>query len=216
MQVTVDGQHHDFIPIKVYREAHSLPPTFSIALFEPKDFTGLAAIDKSGAAMNKLRQAILNTLPEAFTLNDSLSLVDTLQAVFSDSLYAINDVIGLKVTEVEYAVAGFGDVLRGWLYAVIRAHATKETAPQFIQMYHNWLDNSMRLSHDIHPYQHEGKQWEINIVNNAYGRVGLRIQRGNAVDYVQDNVYACPAEHYMTLLLTEVATQIEQRLSKFT
>ena len=84
MQVTVDGQVHDFIPIKVYREAHSLPPTFSIALFEPKDFTGLAAIDKSGAAMNKLRQAILNTLPQSFTLKDALALVDTLQAVFFD------------------------------------------------------------------------------------------------------------------------------------
>ncbi|MCI0709329.1 MAG: hypothetical protein L0154_04120 [Chloroflexi bacterium] len=207
MHLTTDGESHEFINVKAYRQQHGLPETFSVALFEPKDFTGLAAIDKAGAEMNELRQAILDTVPEKLTIANVLATADTLQELFRNGLYGINERIGLKVVEVEYAVAGFGDVLRNWVYALIRAQSARVEPPDFQQVYHDWLNSSARLSQRVHDYDHRQQQWQVQIVNNAYGRVGLRVQRGDMVDYVDDGVYACPAEGYMTVLLAEIAAR---------
>ena len=211
MRLTINGQVQQFIPIKTFREAYQLPANFSIALFEPKDFTGLAAIDKGGAEMNELRQGMMQALPLSFTLAEALALADTLQAVFRNGLYGINDVIGLQVVEVEYAVAGFGDVLQNWMYALIRSQSAKSNLPPFQQIYGEWLDGSTRLSQQIHVYDYHGAIWHINIINNAYGRIGLRVKRVDTVDYVQDGVYACPAEGYMATLLEELTTQLAAR-----
>lgn len=208
MRLIVAGQLQNFVPLKTYREVHHLPDSFSVALFEPKDFAGLAAIDKGGAEMNELRQGMLNSIPETFSLVDALTLADTLQAVFRNGLYGINETIGLKVVEVEYAVAGFGDVLRDWIYGLIRSQSTQSAVPQFQQIYMDWLNSSTRLSQQVHDYQCNAETWHIKVINNAYGRVGLRVQRGDTVDYVQDGVYACPAEGYMTTLLAEITAHL--------
>jgi hypothetical protein len=212
MRLTVAGQLRDFIPIKTFREVHHLPQTFGVALFELKDFSGLAAVDKGGAEMNELRQGMLQTLPQSFSLVDALTVADTLQAVFRNGLYGINEVIGLQVVEVEYAVAGFGDVLQNWMYALIRSHTAKSGPPQFQQIYGEWLNGSTRLSQQVHDYDHKGDIWHINIINNAYGRVGLRVKRGETFDYVQDGIYACPAEGYMASLLDDITRELSKRL----
>ncbi|MDQ7027859.1 MAG: hypothetical protein Q9P01_22270 [Anaerolineae bacterium] len=213
MRLIVDGQVQDFVALKIFRDVHHLPDTFGVALFEPKDFTGLATIDKGGSEMNELRQGILDSIPEAFSLMDALTVADTLRAVFRNGMYGINDVIGLKVAEVEFAVASFGDVLRDWVYALIRCQSTQSAVPQFQQIYGDWLNASTRLSHHVHDYSHKSETWHINIINNAYGRVGLQVQRGAIADYVQDGMYACPAEGYMMTLLTEVTALLTMRLA---
>jgi hypothetical protein len=163
MRLVIEGQSRELIALKVFREAHHLPDTFSVALFEPKDFTGLAAIDKAGNELNQLRQGILDSVPQSLTIANALTQADTLQAVFRNGLYGINTVVGLKTVEVEYAVAGFGDVLRNWLYALIRARSTN-SSPDFFQIYAEWLNASMRLSQQIHAYPHQDQTWQINII----------------------------------------------------
>jgi hypothetical protein len=163
--------------------------------------------------MNELRRGMIKALPHTFTLTEALAVADTLQAVFLNGLYGINDLIGLQIVEVEYAVAGFGDVMQNWMYALIRSQSAKSSQPPFQQIYGEWLDGSTRLSQQVHNYNHDGATWHINIINNAYGRVGLRVKRGANVDYVQDGVYACPAEGYMAALLEELTGQLAARFA---
>lgn len=207
MHLWIDGARNHFIERKAFLTKYNLPTDFSLRLFEPKDYTGLAAIDRAGAEMNALRNGMLDAVPTTISRAELLSVVDQLQAVFQAGLYGINEVIGLRVEEVEFAVAGFGDVLRNWAYALI---ATQQA--DFHQVYWDWMDSSVRLSHRVHRYVHQGQEWQVQIVNHAYGRAGLRIDTGQEVLYMQDGAYVCPAEGYMLTMLEELARKMQEAL----
>ena len=212
MKVFLDGEQRTFSERNAFIEAHHLPEIFSIRMFEPKDYTGLAAIDQAGAEMNALRQGVFDAIPADLKRAELLDIADRLQTTFHAGLYAINVVIGLRVEEVEYAVAGFGDVIRNWVYALISS-GNSTNRPTFYQVYGDWFNSSVRLSQQIYIYPHQGKSWRIQIVNHAYGRAGMRIDSGQAVYYVQDGAYVCPAEGYMSNLLKETAEKISAALN---
>ncbi|MGB1286874.1 MAG: hypothetical protein ACPG7F_10105 [Aggregatilineales bacterium] len=207
MQLTIQGQTCDFIPIKNFRVIYGFSENFGIALFEPKDFTGLATIDHAGGHLRDLHAALLNNIPAAIDLSAIMPLTDRLRAEFRAGLYGINSEINLKPEEVEFAVAGFGDVMQALVYAVIPAIQTGNT-PDFDVIYQHWLNNSIRISATIHDYQHEDTVWQVQIINHAYGRMGLQIKTETEVIYVADGVYVCPAQGYMHGLLRDLAKKI--------
>jgi hypothetical protein len=207
MRFTIDNTERELIPVKDFRQAHALPDSFSVALFEPKDFAGLAAIDKAGQEMNSLRQGLLDMLPTNLTKMDLLSVSDGQREAFRAGLYSINEKIGLKPEEVEFAVSGFGDVLQNWAYALIRGKA------EFKALYYHWLNESIRVSQNLHEYSHQGQLWRVNILNHAYGRMGLKVQIGEDVYYLADSIYSCPAEGYMLGLLGDICEAIKARLT---
>lgn len=202
MKITEADQTYDFIPIKQFRAVYDLPPTFGVAMFEPKDFTGLAALDQSGQLLKQLQRAVMKAIPEHITTPTLLSVVDDLRTTFRQELEAINKSIGLRPPEVDFAVAGFGDVLMAWAYTLI----SQREGANFVAVYHQWLQDSLRLSQTVHTYTHDDAIWRIQVVNNVYGRVGLRVE-GEHITYVQDTLYACPAQGFMATLLTDVANQ---------
>lgn len=212
MKLLIDGEVQEFVPIKDFSQAHEVGEDFRVSLFEPKDFHGLAAIDKAGTEMNELRQSLLGAVPDELQMMNLLSFTDRMQATFRAGLYAINEVIQLKPEEVEFAVAGFGDVLRNWSYALIRGQASQEMPP-FSAVYYQWLSDTARLSQEVHIYEQNGAKWQVQVVNHAYGRAGLKVDTGEKVYYVADNIYVCPAEGYMAVLLADLGALIRERLN---
>lgn len=209
MQLLVEGQMRDCIPVRQFRQQMALPEHFGVSQFEPKDFFGLAAIDHAGAEMNDLRAALCGYVPPALPVAEMLSFVDGMVALFRAGLAAINDRIGLRIDEVEFAVAGFADVLHQWAYALIRARAARSSPPVFEDVYRQWLFASVRLSQRTFAYPyHDGSEWRIQILNHAYGRIGLRVQTDEQVYYLHDGVYTCPADGYMAALLSELCHRI--------
>lgn len=204
----IDGLARDFVPIKTFRAAHNLPESFGVALFEPKDFTGLGSIDRAGAALNTVRAAVLAALPERMAANDWLNVLPGLARLFESKLYEINHEVGLREPEIGFAVSGFLDVLQAVAYAVIRARASGAPPPTFERVYAGWLDGSIRVSQTVHRYAHEGAEWSIRVITNAYGRAGMIIEAGEATYYVYDGALACPAEGFMARLLAEVAARM--------
>jgi len=211
MQLLIDGLMCEFVPIKVFRAAHGLALEFSVALFEPKDYDGLGRIDRAGSELNDVRRAILDALPERLSINAWLAFLPTLESLFRDKLVEINAQVGLREVEIDFAVAGFGDVCRALLYALLRARAENRPAPSFAQVYADWLNSTLRVSQTIHRYDHHGEAWQIQIITHAYGRVGMLVQEGAQRYYVQDGVYGCPAEGYMAALLTDIAAHISAK-----
>jgi hypothetical protein len=207
MRLIIENAERQLIPIKDFRQAHALPESFSVAHFEPKDFAGLAAIDKAGQEMNSLRQGLLDMLPASLNKMALLSVSDGQREAFRAGLYSINEKIGLKPEEVEFAVSGFGDVLQNWAYALIRGNA------DFRAIYTQWLNDSVRVSQNVHEYAQQGQIWRVNILNHAYGRMGLKVQIGDAVYYLTDSIYSCPAEGYMLGLLGDICEAMNARLS---
>jgi hypothetical protein len=208
MQLFIDGAACEFVPIKSFRAEYNLPPAFSVALFEPKDYAGLGRIDRAGSELNDVRRAVLDALPERLSINAWLTFLPQLEALFRDKLVKINAQVGLREVEIDFAVAGFGDVCRALLYALLRARAENRPIPTFIQVYAEWLNSTIRVSQAVYIYEHEDEKWRVQIVNHAYGRIGICVQTGSMIHYVHDGVYGCPAEGYMVALLTDVAAVI--------
>ncbi len=204
--IRLNGQPQPLIPIRTFRDEYHLSASFGVALFEPKDYTGLAALDHAGADLQRLRACILQIIPHRLPLLDLLTLNDTLQDAFDSELRSINPRIGLREADIEFAVAGFGDVCRAWSYALIRARGVK---PDFASVYGEWLDNSVRLSSQEHAYICQDETWVIRILNAIYGRIGLEIRMQDRTVYVADSVYTCPAEGFMAALLQEVAERLQ-------
>lgn len=203
MQLLIDGHSHDFTPIKAFRAAHHLPDTFGIAHFEPKEYHGLGSIEHKGAELNFLRQMVIEAIPAQMTPPQWLKFLPNLQKVFRRYLMLAGT--GLREFEVDFAVAGFENVCQALIYAKIQADALRDSAqspqPTFESVYDSWLQSTVRLSRTAYDYD----TWRVQIVNHAYGRVGLRIQANNEIFYVWDNELACPAERFMHDLLGEIA-----------
>ncbi|HXV43084.1 MAG TPA: hypothetical protein VEC96_08470 [Anaerolineae bacterium] len=212
MQLTIAGQPHTFIPLPTFRSRWGLPDDFNLAYFEPKDWQGLGSLEGSGKALAIVRQRVLDAVPQTVTLNDLISQVEALTDLFQHELVAINPQIGLREVEVDFAVAGFADVIQAAAYQLLRLSHTYrhdptqfEPAFDFSAIYQNWLDASARLSATVHFYTYENVQYEVQVIYNAYGRVGLRVQVNSEVYYVTDMALACPASNYMLDLCREVA-----------
>ncbi len=210
MQLLIDGQAHELIDIKAFRAEQGLPAGFGVALFEPKDYAGLGRIDRAGAELNAVRQAVLDAIPPALSLDTWSALQPQLGGLFLAKLREINDVVGLKEVEIEYAYAGFEDVCPALLYALLQARAGSGELPPFERIYGDWLNSAVRVSRQAHPYTHRGATWQVQVVNNVYGRVGLVVRTPSETFYVRDAGLACPAEGFMASLLRDVAERIIQ------
>ena len=60
MQLLIEGELRQFVPIKNFRQQFDLPDAFGISMFEPKDYTGLGQIDSAGPELNVVRRAVLD------------------------------------------------------------------------------------------------------------------------------------------------------------
>ncbi|MFN8374841.1 MAG: hypothetical protein U0694_18420 [Anaerolineae bacterium] len=210
MHFIIDGQPRSFISLKDFRAEQHLPPDFTVSLFEPKDYTGLGSIERAGAELNSVRQALLNAVPPRITQEALLTtLLPHLERLFENQLYAINPQVGLKDAEIGFAVSGLADVCRAWCYALIRARIDRAAAPDFQRVYAQWLNGSIRVSQTRHRYQ----TWQIQVLTHAYGRFGLVIHADETDYYVYDPSLACPAEGYMMNLLYDVINSITEHIA---
>ncbi len=206
MQLVIDGQPCQFIDIQEFRAQHQLPPEFGLNLFEPKDSADLGTLNEGGTALNELRDALLQALPQRTTLPELLGFIGRLSNLFRVKMMEINETIGLKQVEIDFAAAGFEDVCQTWFYAIMRGQ------PDFQVTYTQWLNDSARLSSTMHPYIHGQAAWTIQVVNTIYGRVGLAVDTGSALFYVRDYSMSCPAEAFMLKLLLTITARLQAAL----
>lgn len=208
-QFIIDGERHNCIDLKQFRVLFDLPDTFGVALFEPKNTSGLGRIDTAGAEMNMLRQAVLRFIPSTLPLKAWLDFLPQLTGHFQNELEAINHKIGLRDIEIEFAAAGFNDVCQALFYAA----AGGAQPLNFDTIYQDWLNSTLRLSHKIHTYPYQGERWQVQIVNHVYGRVGLKVTGIDQTHYVYDSTLACPAEGFMLALLRDTAGHLLKALN---
>ncbi len=219
MQLTINNKTRQFIPIHTFRAEWNLPNEFSVAFFEPKDWTGLGSLEGAGEPLQKLQQQVLQSIPPQLTLADLLPLVQLLTNTFHQQLDAANTQIGLKTVEIDFAVAGFHDVIQSVAYKLVQlAHTYPNNLPlalskfSFTEAYFSWLNDSVQVSTTKHVYINGDTQFEVYVVNYAYGRVGLEVHIAGDCIYVADTGLACPAAGYMQDLCADVSTAMCQAL----
>lgn len=208
MQLIIEGGPRQLTDIRAFRAAYDLPDDFGVNLFEPKDYAGLGRIDRAGEPLNALRRAVLAAIPVRLSPPELFALPEALATDFRRELVSINAHVGLRDAEIDYAAAGFEDVCRGLCDALVRAAVSDADAPDFNAIYGAWLAESVRCSAREHEYSHRDEAWTVRVINNVYGRIGLKVERGESVEWVYDGALACPAEGFMYGLLAAVAEKI--------
>ncbi len=210
MELRIDGQKRTLMDIRGFRAEHGLPEEFGVATFEPKNYAGLGSIEAAGETLNIIRTSILSVIPPELHYTQLMPFSDQLKGYFRVRLYMANDEIRLHDEEVDFAVSGFEDVMMTVIYAILHAGNTRTDVPEFDVLYLRWLDDTVRVSRRIHTYTTpSGEQWEVNIINNAYGRLGLVVHTPTATHYLRDSRLACPAEGFMYHLLKEAAARLQ-------
>ncbi|MCB0212821.1 MAG: hypothetical protein KDJ52_25990 [Anaerolineae bacterium] len=218
MYHTFNGQKHPFITLQAFREKWGLPDSFTLEAFERKDWN-VGSMDGSGPGLITMRQAVVDAVPNTLAWADLPTLTAQLVAVFREHMEATNAAVGLQEVEIDFAVAGFSDVLNIALYELLRLRQMHraDTAPiknqfDFASLYQSWLDDSARIATTAHTYPHNHTTFTVRTVYNAYGRVGLAVHTPTGVEYVADSRLACPAAHYMRDLCRDVTTALVQAL----
>lgn len=219
MQFLIGEQLQTLIPLQHFREQWHLPDDFGVALFEPKEWTGLGSMEGAGRDLSLVRQRIVQAVPMPLAPAGLRIAVEGLTRYFEQELQAANTQVGLREVEVDFAVAGFGDVLQAIAYRLIQLAQLYRQDPaqiaakfDFAELYQTWLDGSARVSTKIHSYRQGETEFQVRVLNNIYGRIGLEVQAGEERYYVLDTALACPAASYMRGLCQEVAQKICQAL----
>ncbi|MCE7946032.1 MAG: hypothetical protein DYG88_01235 [Chloroflexi bacterium CFX4] len=209
MQLFIEGAPRTLVPIQAFRIEQKLPNAFGVPFFEPKDFSGLGRLDNSADALHTLRERVLEEVVPNLPPLQWLTLFEHLTWCFETELRAANAVIGLRESEIGFAVSGFADVLNTYAYAVVRAEAENAPRPAFQAVYEQWYMASVRVSSQQHTYVHGSAIWHVQVINAAYGRIGLVVQTDQGRHYVQDASYACPAEGFINRLLSAIVVKLQ-------
>jgi hypothetical protein len=220
MQLIIEGRLETFIPLQTFRSQHGLPEEFTLAYFEPKDWTGLGSIEQAGKALLEVKRRLVLATPGQLRPSDLGPAVDRLADQFQQELLAINSVVGLRQVEIEFAVAGFADVLQRVAFKLIQlgqiyCHVPEQMRREFdfLAVYQAWLDGSTRIATTTRSYTWGEHEYRVQVIYNAYGRVGLKVQVGQTTTYVADMGLACPAASYMLGLCGEVAQAMVEGLT---
>lgn len=207
MFLEINGKCCHFIPIREFRIRHLLPPEFGTSAFLPKDYAGLGRIDQAGAELQMVHASVVASVPDSLPAS-WMGLTLELQEVFHTQLCMINHKVGLKRSEIEYAVLGFGEVCQSFVHGLMNAWMYRQPIPTFEEVYSDWLNRNTQLSQQVFEYVSQGQRWEIRLIKHAYGVMGLTIETGETTYYVSDSDRQCPAEGFMFNLLKEVTTKI--------
>jgi len=219
MELNINNQRQTFIPLPIFRTTWNLPDTFQVALFEPENRMDLGNLDQAGPVLAQVKEIVVQTVPVQVSLEELFPQVEYLADHFQSGLEAVNDRIGLRTAEIDFARAGFEDILRGVADHLVRLYYEHRTQPvrisdhfDFSAVYQTWLDNSARVASLPKSYLVPGPQAEtefiIHVVYNAYGRVGLEVHANDQIYYVVDTTLACPAASYMKRLCETVAQRL--------
>jgi hypothetical protein len=217
MQLAVHQQNRTFIPIQTFRAQWQLPHNFGIALFEPKNWE-VGSMEGAGTLLLAVKERVIAAVSPHLPLSELMAAVEALTLIFEVELEQANLQIGLRPEEVDFAVSGFRDILQAAAYNLIQRYYTREDEPlcrqfDYSAVYQAWLDDSVRVSSVAHAYQYESLQFEIRLIYNVYGRVGLEIKNGSETYYVMDMSLACPAASFMRELCGEVAQALCRTLT---
>lgn len=213
MQLTLNGQRRHFTSLKKFSAEYNLPSEFGVAFFEPKNRPNLGSIDGAGPQLAAIRQDVLAVVPANLMIDQLLPAVKQIAFSFRLALERENNRIGLHPPEVDFAAAGFADVLQAVAYRLVQLQPSG-AALDFDAVYQGWLDDSVRVSVAESHYAHNGEDFLVRLVNNIYGRVGLIVTVAGQTHYVQDTSQACPAASFMDDLCRDVSHKLGAALNR--
>ncbi len=221
IKLQIGGVRREFVPLPALSQQWGLPDEFCIAHFEPKDWQGLGSLDGAGKALEKVKQQVLRATPRRLTANSLPGWVEPLTGVFRRALVGANEEVGLRESEIDFAVAGFRAITQAVADHLIRLSYANRADPGLIRsqydyaaIYRAWLDESVEVSGMTHAYTHNGARFDVRVIYYAYGRVGLEVRpAGGETYYVADLALACPAASYMQELCGAVGERLCEALA---
>ena len=206
MQLMIDNEPRNFVPIGDFRKQFDLPQAFGMQLYMHGDITMQGRIRRLQDEMQLARQDVLDALPEGMPLRGWVAFLPHLTRLFTDKLHEINTQLQMRREQIDQAVTAFNQVCQAFLYARIQSRGGE--APALEQVYQDWLNKSVQIAPQTHSYIHNGHVWAVQLVTHALGPCGLIVWTPDDTYYVADHVFACPVEPFLVDLLQEIARHI--------
>lgn len=184
--------------------------------FETKDWP-VGKLDESNQLLSNVKQQILQAVPSHVAPAELLVQIQQLAKVFQYELEIANEHIGLREAEIDFAADGFQNILYDVAYRLFELNqkyggdaSLIRSKFDFDDVYQAWLDASARILTTRYTYTHDGVSFELQVIYNAYGRVGFQVTVAGQTYYVLDSVLACPAANYMKSLTEKVAYALRE------
>ncbi len=219
MELTINGRHCKFVPLVDFRNQWHLPETFGIVYFEKKDWP-VGDLREARQPLSFVKQRVLEAVPLQVLPPELLLQIEQLTTIFRYELEQVNEDIGLREVEIDFAVDGFHNVLHDVAYRLLELNQvyrgdTGQIRAEFdfTGCYQAWLDAVTRVLTTSYSYTHNGVMFDVRIVYSAYGRVGLEVTVNDQVHYVLDSTLACPAINFMEVLCRQTAQALCEALT---
>jgi hypothetical protein len=206
-ELMIRGQLFHSIPLETFRTMYGLDSDFGITLFQPKDYRELGSIEGAGTALRNVYATLLAAIPDIPPPTGWMAFTLQLQILLRRQLYAINAQVGLKTSEIDFAVLNFGAICQEYVHRMINNRMRGKPIPYFDEVYENWLNKTIEIS-SPYVYAYHDELWQVEIVKHAYGRCGLIVQMETATHYLYDTSVLCPAEKFMESLIRAVIERI--------
>jgi hypothetical protein len=115
----IRGQRCQFMPLETFRAMYGLDSGFGITLFQPKDYRDLGSIEGAGIALRNVYATLLAAVPDLPPPTGWMAFTLQLQILLRQQLYAINAQVGLKTSEIDFAVLNFGAICQEYVYSLM-------------------------------------------------------------------------------------------------
>lgn len=214
MLLIIDGQPRPFMAVEQFRQLHHLPDDFGVSRFgwiQPPAHKRLAHVRDQ---FRELRDAVMRIVLHGNTSPDWMSFGLKLELVFRQRLLALSPVLELSPFEVDHFAGCFGDLCRSYIYYCLCARESQVSIPLFQAVYVEWLSKTTWISPMVQSYWHEGQQWRIQVITNAFGHAGLIIQAESETYFVEHVVEHNPTYRFVISLAVEVAARLGSAISR--
>lgn len=215
MELMVEGQSQQFIPIQLFREQHNLPESFGIAAFASADMAYNPFWQQVDQQLDEISERLKAVIPLSLTTATLPEVPLLVTTIFEHELVAAGADMELTRDEVEITTTDFQNVLEPAVYklvelsylnggnkAAVRAHFDIQA------IYQEMVDSTVFVNGQIYEYDHQGATWEIQTIHCVYGPVGLKVNTATAKQYVADYTLAFPAHEFLKTLAIRVGEKI--------
>jgi hypothetical protein len=197
------------VPLAAFQAAHGLDERFSLSAIAPKDFAGLGST--GGLTFADFWQPICELqraqpAPLAGEAELRRAAQSAIEA-FETTLNRLNTRSQLTPEQVEFAVAGFADLLWQCIYALLSARRPVDLDACVADA----VAASLRRSSAYQTITANGGEWRVCTVSTLFGRIGILVEHGMQRWLVADNAYTCPMAQVMTRLVVATARGLQAR-----
>jgi hypothetical protein len=165
-----------FVALQEFQNLFNLPKDFGLAQFYPQPSEIATNSEQLKAALDCIRQELLDTLPKEAPTGGWIEICLILQIRFRQLLNEMSQNIRPDPAAVENAVVALSEVCQRFVSALLDAQTGIRELKQFSEIFSEWRQESIHITEQTINFFHGSEEWKIKPVEYAFGRLGFCVE----------------------------------------